>query len=170
MVVVKLDEFFDYKNELMKTLCCNENIVRLVTDSSIAPVPNYDLAYSQIYPYEYVPDTVDDARTFICFDVDIAEVLDKTFYFPVVYLWVFTHKSKMRLPTGGIRTDMLCAEIDEELNGNRCFGLGELELQTVGRFMPIVDYQGRVMAYTARDWNRTAQGAKKPPANRKRRV
>ena len=28
-----LDEFFDYKNELMKTLCSNERVVRLVTDS-----------------------------------------------------------------------------------------------------------------------------------------
>lgn len=139
-----LDEFFDYKNELMKVLCCNDRVVHLVTDSEKAPVPNYDLAYRQIYPYEFVPETVDDGKTFICFDVDIAEVEDKTFYLPVVYVWIFTHKSKMRLSEGGIRTDQLALEINKELNGSRYFGLGELDLYSVGRFSPITDYQGRV--------------------------
>ena len=163
-----LDEFFDYKNELMKTLCCNEEIVRLVTDSRKAPVPNYDLAYKQIYPYEFVPETVDDGKTFICFDVDIADVEDKTFYLPVVYVWVFTHKSKMRLSEGGIRTDQLAVEINKELNGSRYFGLGELDLYSVGRFSPITDYQGRVLTYSAKDFNR-AGISKRPPANRKQR-
>lgn len=163
-----LDEFFDYKNELMKTLCSNEQVVRLVTDSGKAPVPNYDLAYKQIYPYEFVPETVDDAKTFICFDVDIAEVEDKTFYLPVVYVWILTHKSKMRLIEGGIRTDQLAVEINKELNGSRYFGLGELDLYSVGRFSPITDYQGRVLTYSAKDFNRISP-SKRPPANRKQR-
>lgn len=163
-----LDEFFDYKNELMKTLCCNQEIVRLITDSSKAPVPNYDLSYTSIFPFEYVPDTVDDGRTFVCFDVDIAEVMNKTFYLPVLYIWVFTHKSKIRLNEGGVRIDKLSAEINKELNGSRYFGLGELELYSVGRFSPITDYLGRVMTYTARDFNRVSP-SKRPPANRKSR-
>lgn len=164
-----LDEFFDYKNELMKALCCNDRVVHLVTDSEKAPVPNYDLAYRQIYPYEFVPETVDDGKTFICFDVDIAEVEDKTFYLPVVYVWIFTHKSKIRLSEGGIRTDQLALEINKELNGSRYFGLGELDLYSVGRFSPITDYQGRVLTYSAKDFNRVSP-SKRPPANRKQRA
>lgn len=163
-----LNEFFDYKNELMKTLCCNDKVVHLMTDSEKALVPNYDLAYKQIYPYEYVPETVDDGKTFICFDVDIAGVEDKTFYLPVVYVWIFTHKSKMRLTEGGIRTDQLAVEINKELNGSRYFGLGELDLYSVGRFSPITDYQGRVLTYSAKDFNRVSP-SKRPPANRKQR-
>jgi len=163
-----LDEFFDYKNELMKMLCCNSEIVRLVTDSKKAPVPNYNLAYTQIYPFEFVPETVDDGTTFICFDVDIAEVVDKTYYVPVLYVWIFTHKSKMRLSEGGIRTDQIAVEINKELNGSRYFGLGELDLYSVSRFSPITDYQGRVLTYYAKDFNRL-NSTKKPPANRKQR-
>lgn len=161
-----LDEFFNYKNELMKTLCCNKDIVHLITDSKNAPVPNYSLAYKQIYPFEFIPETVDDGQTFICFDVDIAEVVDKTYYLPVVYVWVFTHKSKLRLNEGGIRTDQLAVEINKELNGSRYFGLGELDLYSVGRFSPITDYQGRVLAYYAKDFNRQSP-SKRPPVNRK---
>lgn len=162
-----LDEFFDYKNTLMGTLCKNKNIVRLVTDSSVAPVPNYDLAYRYIFPFEYVPDTVDDGKTFICFDVDVERVFDKTYYQPALYVWVFTHKSKLRLDKGGIRTDQLAVEINKELNGSRYFGLGELDLYSVGRFAPITDFQGRVLTYVATDFNRVGI-SKKPPANRKR--
>ena len=164
-----LEEFFDYKNKAVETLCRNEKIVRLITDSDDAPVPNYDLAYKQIFPYEFVPDTVDDGKVFICLDVDIAEVKNKTFYVPVLYLWVFAHKSKLRLEEGGVRTDQICAEIDKELNGSRFFGLGELDLFTVKRFTPITDYQGRVMAYYAQDFNRLHPSNKKPPAVRKDR-
>ena len=71
---MQLDEFYDYKNLLMKTLCSNPEIVRLVTDSKEAPVPHYDLAYTQLFPFEFIPDTVGEGMTFICFDVDIDKV------------------------------------------------------------------------------------------------
>jgi hypothetical protein len=161
-----LKELKDYKNELMKTLCCNPEIVRLITDSKQAAVPNLNLRYTQIYPFEYIPETVNEGMTFICFDVDIVEVPNKTFYAPALYIWAFTHKSKMCLAEGGIRTDRLAEEIDKELNGNRNFGLGELKLHSVSRFSPIVDYQGRVLTYYAVDFNRPGY-SKRPPANRK---
>lgn len=162
---MELEEFFDYKNQLMKELCSNENIVKLITDNPEADVPNYNLPYSQVYPYEFIPETIDHGQTFVCFDVDIAQVLDKTFYVPVLYVWAFTHKSKMQLNEGGIRTDKLASEINKILNGSRYYGLGELDLKNVGRFSPITDYQGRVLTYHAKDFNRSI--SKLPPSNRK---
>lgn len=149
----------------MKDLCCNKNIVALITDDEESDVPNHTLPYSQIYPYEFIPETVDSGQTFICFDVDIAEVVNKTFYVPVLYIWAFTHKSKMRLPNGGVRIDQLSAEIDKVLNGSRLYGLGELNLRSVGRFSPILDYQGRVLTYYAKDFNRSS--SKYPPSSRR---
>lgn len=163
---MQLDELFNYKNQLMKTLCSNAKIVKLVTDDSDAPVPNYNLAYSQIFPYEHLPNTVDNATTFICFDVDVLKVVNKTFYRPAIYVWTFAHKSKMRLDEGGIRIDQLAVEINKELNGSRYFGLGELDLYSVGRFVPIADYQGRELTYTADDFNRQYHPSR-PPSNRK---
>lgn len=164
-----LEEFFDYKNLLMKELCSNEAIVRLVTNNEEATVPNHDLPYTQIFPFEFVPETVDSAKTIICFDVDVVQVPNKTFYMPVLYLWVFTHKSLLRLSDGGLLLDTLSQEIDRMLNGSRYFGMGELDLQSVLRFVPVLDYQGRVLSYSTRDWNR-APGNRSTPSNRKRGV
>ena len=163
-----LEDIFDYKNELAKTLCCNEEIVRLVTGSKEAPVPNYSLMYSQLFPYQFIPETVDDAQTFICFDVDIVSVDNKTLYTPALYVFAFTHKDLLRLDEGGVRTDKLACEIDKELNGSRFFGLGELDLFSVERFVPIADYQGRILTYYAKDFNRS-RPSMKPPVNRKQR-
>lgn len=163
-----LQEFFDYKNELMKTLCSDPDIVHLLTDSSEADVPNYDIAYNLIFPYEFIPETVSKGTTFICYDVDIINVQNKTYYTPALYIWVFTHKSKLKLPEGGVRTDELANAIDKILNGSRNFCLGELELSSVTRFVPIVDYQGRCLTYTGSDYNRLHADSK--PAPRKRPV
>jgi hypothetical protein len=112
-----------------------------------------------------VPKTVSEGSTFICFDVDVIEVVNKTFLLPAIYVWVFTHESKLRLPQGGVRTDQLASEINKIMNGNRHFGLGELDLYSVNRFSPISDYQGRVLAYSAKEYNRP-RPSKKPPAYR----
>ena len=167
MDLVELNEFFDYKNKLMEDICSNAEIVKLITDNEHSPVPNKSLPYSRVFPYEFVPETVDDGQTFICFDVDIADVVNKTFYIPVVYIWVFTHKSKLRLLEGGVRIDKITSELSKILNGSRYYGLGELNLKSVSRFSPITDYQGRASVYYAKDFNNL--GSKQPPSSRKYR-
>ena len=161
-----LEELFEYKNELMKMLCSNKAILELLTDKTVDKVPDHTMAYKNIFPFEFIPDTVDKGETFICYDVDIIDVENKTFLYPVIYVWVFTHKSKLRLPQGGARLDALAVEINKELNGSRYFGLGELYLKRVDRFAPISDYQGRCLTFYAKDFNNTLP-SKKPPINRR---
>ena len=190
---MKLEELFDYKNKLMKDICTSEEIVRLVKDRNTVTLPATDLIYTQIFPYEFVPETVDKAKTFICFDVDIINVPNSTYYYPALYIWVFTHKSNMRIGTGefidpesgettvnddpvlgcdgsilsGIRTDMIAAELDKILNGNRTYGLGTLDLYSVHRFSPSDEYLGRVLTYSAMDFNRDGRYKHPLPKNRK---
>lgn len=164
---MQLEEFFDYKNQLMGDLLTNENIVSLI-DENIKIEDAESLAYTHVFPCEYVPETVEHGDTFICFDVDIQSVVGKTYLTPVLYVWVFTHKSKLRLPNGGgVRTDKMCVEICKEINGSREYGLGELNLGGVKRFAPMTDFQGKVMTFYAKDFNRKYDPTKHVPSNRK---
>jgi hypothetical protein len=125
--------------------------------------------YKQVFPFEYVPDVVEHGQTFICCEVDIKEVISKTFLMPAIYIWVFTHKSKLRLPDGkGVRVDKLSSEIVRLINGSRFYGLGELNLDSAKRFSPITNYQGRMMTFYTKDFNRLPPTGKPIPANRKR--
>ena len=167
---MQLEEFFDYKNQLMHDLLTNEEIVRLLADDCKPVNDVQDLVYKQVFPYEYIPETIEHGQTFICCDVDIQKSVNKTFLIPVLYIWVFSHKSKLRLPKetgGGIRTDKLCSVIAKAVNGSRYYGLGELDLYAVKRFAPITDYQGKVLTFQAKDFNRTLPTGKPVPSNRK---
>lgn len=167
---MELNEFFDYKNKLMEDLITNPEIVRLLNDKCVIDEkqnPN-ELIYTQIFPYEYVPDVVDDASTFICFDMDIQKTMNKTFLIPAIYIWVFTHKKLLRLQNNnGIRTDKICAEIAKTIDGSRYYGLGELNLTSIKRFSLADNFQGRVMTFQAQDFNRLSPSGKPTPSNRK---
>lgn len=164
---MQLEEFFDYKNQLMKDLLTSKEVVSLL-DAGVDFEDAEQLAYSRVFPYEYIPDTVEDGHTFICFDVDIVRVNDKTFLTPAIYVWVFSHKSKLRLPEGGVRTDKLCSEICKVINGSRYYGLGELDLYACKRFAPMTDFQGKALSFYTKDFNRQYDGSRPMPSNRKR--
>lgn len=150
----------------MEDLLTNSEIVRLVNDT--VTLENAEaLAYTQVFPCEYVPDTVEHGTTYICFDVDILESVNKTYLLPTLYVWVFTHRSLLRLPEGGVRTDKLCSEICNAINGSRMYGLGELNLYSVKRFAPMTDYQGKCMAFRAVDFNKQFDPNRPTPSNRK---
>lgn len=174
-----LEEFFNYKNQFINDLLSNEEAVKLMGDK-YGEIPFEDaksLMYTQIFPYEFVPETVEHGRTFICCDVDISRMSDRRentgngmIYAPVLYVWIFTHKSLMRLPEGGVRVDKLAHEIAKVVNGSHYYGMGELELYSVKRFAPMVDYQGKVMVFDARDWNHPNPTMKPYPSNRRKGV
>lgn len=163
---MQLTEFFDYKNKLMEQLLTSKEIVELLNpDISLSEAPS--LAYKVVFPCEYLPETVEHGKTFICFDVDIQKSLNKTYLLPTLYVWVFTHKSLLRLPEGGVRTDKLCSEICKVINGSFEYGLGELDLYSVKRFAPMTDFQGKCLTFNAVDFNRQYNPNKKIPSNRK---
>ena len=164
---MQLEEFFDYKNQLMEDLLTTESIVKLI-DDSVDLKDAASLAYKNVFPFEYIPDTVEHGDTFVCFDVDVSKASNKTYLLPTIYVWVFAHKSKLRLPNGeGVRTDKLCSEICKKINGSRRYGLGELDLYSAKRFAPMTDYQGRCMTFYAVDFNRQYDPKKKTQSNRK---
>ena len=59
-------------------------------------------------------------------------------------------------------------EIAGAINGSRYYGLGELDLYSVKRFAPMTDFQGKILTFTATDFNRLHNPKNTIPPNRKR--
>ena len=164
---MQLEDFYDYKNKLMEDILTNETLVKLINED-IDMKDAYKLAYDQVFPAEFVPVTIHDGATFVCFDVDIQKAPNKTFLYPTLYIWVFVHRSNLRLPDGGgVRTDKICSEICKAINGSREYGLGELNLYSTKRFAPVTDYNGKCMTFTAKEFNRLYDPNKPTPSIRK---
>jgi hypothetical protein len=164
---MRLEEFFDYKNRLVKDMLTEEEIVSLIDPNKNYDDPR-DMVYDNIYPFEFFPEVIDQGKVYICCDVDIVEVNSKPLYELALYVWVFAHKSLLKLPEGGVRTDAICAKIDEKINGSWFYGQGKLDLEYVKRFAPMADYTGKVMRYSATDVNRIYNPKAEKPTNRKR--
>ena len=163
---MQLNEFYDYKNQLMGDILTNKRIVHLL-DKDLDFDDAEKLRYTQVFPYEFIPETIEHGVSFICFDVDIQKSLNKTFYLPTLYIWIFSHSSILH-NEDGILPDMICSELANMLNGSRFYGLGELDLYSVKRFSPMTHYQGKVMTFNAEDFNRINPTGKPIPGNRKK--
>ena len=164
---MNLEEFYDYKNQLLEDILTDEEIVKLI-NSSVEIVDAASLVYKQVFPLEYIPKTIDEGLTFICCDVDIQRALGKPLYMPTIYVWVFAHRSNLRLPEGGLRIDKLCSKICAKINGSFKYGVGALQFISSKRFAPLTDYQGRCLVFHAEDFALQFNPNKEIPANRKR--
>lgn len=162
-----LDELFHYKNRLMKDLVENRRIIKLLQDEANPLKKPEDFIYTQLFPFEFLPDTIEHGMAIISFDVDVMRSDSKTYYDPVIYVWILCHKSKMRLPEGGVRMDEIAIEIVKTLSGSRHYGLGELEFFSSRRFASTSDYAGKQLTFHAKDFNRLHARAKEIPSNRR---
>lgn len=146
-------ELTEYRNTIMKTLCCDAEIVKLVTDKANAPVPNRDLMYTQIFPYAHTPDTTKEANTFICFRVTVPEVMNKTYKSMNVTFYIFTHQSLIRTQEG-LRPDLIGEALERLFNGSLDLGLGRVRLEGMDDISPTEGYHGIAVEYSVLEYNR----------------
>lgn len=152
--MANLEEFTKYKQTLMQALCTSEGVVDLMKlDSDPDTITGKDMRYSRIYPYNYVPLTIEKAQTFICFTVTAPNVKDNLIAELRLTVYVFTHQDLMRT-NEGIRTDLLVSEIDKLLNGSTKYGLGKVTLKCCDVMqVPCQGYSGLFSVYSVKDFS-----------------
>lgn len=151
--MANLEEFTTYKNTLMKAICTSTAIVDLLKIASDpVTITGRDMRYKRIYPYNYVPLTIENAQTFICFTVTAPNIKKGIINDLRLTVYVFTHQDIMRTDRG-MRTDLLISEIDKLLNGSTEYGLGKVELKACDVMqVPCQGYSGLYSVYTVQDF------------------
>lgn len=149
--------FKDYRNTLMKALCSSKDIVNLLrnTQGESPALPDRTLLYDCIYPYPFIPQADEAAKTYIGVRLTVPRIGSKTFKYIRLTVFIFTHYSLMRA-TGGLRIDLLADAIDGVLNGSLDYGLGHVELKDIDDVHPAKDYYGIAITYDITDWNRVS--------------
>lgn len=148
-----LDEITKKKEALLQTFLCDQKLVDMISGQDDTPLPALDLRYNQVFPYAWLNETIDEAKTFVCFEVDIPSIETIAVKNCYLYVWVFTHEKLMRTKEG-VLVDRIVNRVDELLNGRTEYGFGRLKLESCLRIAPNVDYYGRVLKYFVQDWNR----------------
>ena len=151
-----LEEFTSYKQTLMESICMSKEITDLLRLESDPPdIVGRDMRFNRIFPYNYVPLTIEQAKTFVCFTVVAPQVKNNVITQMRLIVWVFTHQNLMRT-SNGMRTDLLVSEIDKLLNGSTKYGFGKVERKSCDLMnVPCEGYTGLVSVYSVDDFNRS---------------
>lgn len=158
-----LDEIIDYPQLIISRLADSPAIRDLLADTTNATVEDIEDkngGYKYIYDYDYVDDTTQDTRAYICLESYVDEVDNDHILSMVINVNVICHKQYMKLNhktfkgLKGNRKDNLIRHIDKLLNGTR-IGIGRLELVDVKPLNVPQNYTGLVSIYRLYDFNRT---------------
>lgn len=153
--MANLNEITAYKSRMMQAFCMSDELAPLLSVEGEDDLTGKALMYTRVFPYAHVPNTTENAKSFVCFKVDAIAV--KNDFIKTIQITVFciSHQNLLRLPGGkGLRTDVMAFQVDKIMNGNTEFGLGTVELVSSREFNPITGYCGRETVYRVKDFNR----------------
>ena len=137
----------------------NENIVKAINakEPSGAFMEAGDLFYSHIFPFAYIPETLDTAGCYITFEISMPSVSTVNYFFKDVLLTItiICHQAMMQMKedeplgsTGATRTDFIAVEIDKLFN--KTMGIvGKQELELVSNIEGAIDpvHRCRIMRF-----------------------
>ncbi len=109
-----------------------------------------------MFKWEYVPDTQEETRSFLCVETEVTKVPSTASYNISVYVFAFCNKKIMDASDKtmyGTRADLLSHYVDSILNGSEKFGIGRLNLVDVAVYKPNNRYYGRVLTYECSGFN-----------------
>ena len=150
-----LDQIIDFPDEVINKLCLSQNILNLLADkqnAAIEDIEDDDGYLKYIYDYEYVMETVINAKAYICIET-LARASSGTINDMKLYIHILCHKEFMRLDKKifkgikGNRRDNLVREIDQVLRGDRDFGIGRVEFEQLSSFTLPPNFTGRTIVY-----------------------
>ena len=154
---MNLKELGIYKNTAIQKLLTNTDIVSIVTPNQEFDVER--LLSENIFPYEYIPETTDTERTYICIETVVPRFKTNSCTDIQIVLYIFTHKKLMKcedvVDEVGTRIDILCHKIDELFNGSDDFGIGGLQQMSVLPYKSITsNYYVKAFIYFVPEFNR----------------
>lgn len=120
----------EYKNLIVKKLIGNKDFIAAMGNPDINE--SDEAVYKYIFPYFYIPGTIESAHSYICIKVDMLSTAGDTELLGEfrVRIWAIVHQDIMKMNGvgGATRMDYLAQLVDKMFNGSEAFGVGKLRL------------------------------------------
>lgn len=143
----------------MNSISNNENIIKAINAKSPTgePLEPGDLFYTHIFPYAYIPGTIETAGCYITFEISMPNVstINRFFKEVLITISIICHQDLMQMTeseplgtTGATRTDYLSVEIDKLFNKSTGI-MGKNELELVSNIEGAIDpiHRCRIMRF-----------------------
>lgn len=152
-----LSEFTEYKRRLANLIVKDEMCVELLTGEKGHKLPAADLIGKNVFLYDYIDETIKDAKAIICIEIDEQYATSPTARNFDLHIYVSVHKNFMNFidedGRGQVRRDLLCSRIDALINNSTEFGFQKLEPREGYRIVFSTDHRTKDMVYRVKGWN-----------------
>lgn len=120
----------EWKNKAIELVLSQDEIMNLLMmndDEADDPI------YTRIFPYNHIPQTIEESKVYITFCVDVPKItFNKIWAYPRMTVRIIAHQDCMRLKLPGVsatRIDYI-AKLIINLLTKTDFGFGKLQLAT----------------------------------------
>lgn len=157
----RLKELGQYKSTILTKIIGCEDLMKAIVYNvpnflDEPPVPDVgDQIYNRLWPFKYVPKTVEEEKTFITMSFTGFRPVKRVFKASKIYFYVFTHNNLMRTDYGMTRVDFIQSELDDLFNETTELGIGRLEFAGLDDFIFENNhlFVGSALSYKNTDFN-----------------
>lgn len=145
-----------YKNKIILSLLKSKDFCNaMFVDEEITDEKIDNLVYTQVFPYLYVDETQKEVLPYVCCEIKIPHIPNESVKHMQVIFWIYSHKSCMKYSLKdyvGTRVDILSDIIERQLHDSKDFGIGKIELKSIGNVFPNYKYYGRELIFDVSDF------------------
>lgn len=145
-----------YKNKILSTLINSEDFCNAMLIGKEYSEDNADaLIYTQLFPYMYIDETQTEVLPYTCFDIKIPYIPNGSIKKIQIIFWACSHKQCMQYHMKdyiGTRVDILSDAIERALHDSKEFGIGKINLTSVGYVFPNTKYCTRELVFDVSDF------------------
>lgn len=147
-----------YKNQIAADLLANKDIVQAIKE--VIPPERLkeidDLMYTYIFPYDYIPQTLQEVGCYICYELYVPKVSTVNYFFKdmIFEFNIICHQDVMKTGYQATRTDYIAALIEEIFNGNTSYTYKDLELVSSVPGHVTQAHRCRTVRFAAEDFNK----------------
>jgi len=145
----------EVKDRVVEMILSSQKVVDLIADDKYKTAPAPGLMYRRVFPFVFIPQTVDRASALVCVEANITSVKSDTVCDVELIIVTMCHGDTMRTDFG-TRIDALADEIDELFNHSRELGIGRVTPSVrypTDYSLPNYGYVARKVKYTIPNFN-----------------
>lgn len=151
-------ELKTYRQKILTLLLNDKEICELILNRTISDIDDADvqneLTENNIYKYRFVPNTPDEQKTYVAFELSARANGDDYVYKKMkLMFYIFTHHDIISHSTGYLRTDLLDERIQDIFNENKDFGLGKMKCVGDDPLNVNASYYGRQLEFIVKERN-----------------
>lgn len=160
-------EIINYKRSILSQIINNENIVKAINAKNSAgeSLEPDELLYENVFPFAFIPDVIEEAKSYITIEVSMPSVSTVNYFFRdvLVIITVICHQNIMQMKseeplgsTGATRADFIAVELDKLFHKNVKIG-GQFEMELVSNVEGAIDpyHRCRILRFNTKAPNKS---------------